>query len=250
MRAGVNAEVVEAFDINDNANKVHQHNFGHRPYQSLTSADLDCLGRMHDFFRLLVNFTLDKTSDTHTKMIEILGRTNFVLQEFILSLLQFGVPYSRPRYFCLVASSLTGFLGHSGALGNLLLLFFQELTHKFIYPAGKEETFNLSQSRPLFGDANADETVFSKLDEPQESRDTLLEYCEPIESFLEFKNCSDQSESNFVGTTTGSTNTEGILKKDEGSGFCSGIVDQYIVPLSLVERWGSAMGILLRFYVQ
>ncbi|RXH73464.1 hypothetical protein DVH24_016286 [Malus domestica] len=264
MRVGVNAEVVEAFDINDNANKVHQHNFGHRPYQgniqSLTAADLDCLGRMHDFFLLLANFTLDKTSDTHTKMIEILGRTNFVLQEFILSLLQFGEPYSRPRYFCLVASSLTGFLGHSEALGNLLLLFFQELTHKFIYPAGKEETLNLSQQvfnnqllrslGPLFGDANADETVFSKLDEPQESRDTLLEYCEPIESFLEFKNCSDQSESNFVGTTTGSTNTEGILKKDEGSGFCSGIVDQYIVPLSLVERWGSAMDILLRFYVQ
>ncbi|KAM2877919.1 hypothetical protein COP2_020735 [Malus domestica] len=141
MRVGVNAEVVEAFDINDNANKVHQHNFGHRPYQgniqSLTAADLDCLGRMHDFFLLLANFTLDKkqsgdaqafsflnilelilhtsrpmvlfvenvvgfeTSDTHTKMIEILGRTNFVLQEFILSLLQFGEPYSRPRYFCL-----------------------------------------------------------------------------------------------------------------------------------------------------
>ncbi|CAN6543337.1 unnamed protein product [Malus baccata var. baccata] len=229
MRAGVNAEVVEAFDINDNANKVHQHNFGHRPYQgniqSLTAADLDCLGRMHDFFLLLANFTLDKTSDTHTKMIEILGRTNFVLQEFILSLLQFGEPYSRPRYFCLVASSLT----------ELRLFFNNQL---------------LRSLGPLFGDANADETVFSKLDEPQESRDTLLEYCEPIESFLEFKNCSDQSVSNFVGTTTGSTNTEGILKKDEGSGFCSGIVDQYIVPLSLVERWGSAMGILLRFYVQ
>ncbi|KAM1134447.1 hypothetical protein ACFX19_044274 [Malus domestica] len=45
---------------------------------------------------------------------------------------------------------------------------------------------------PLFGDADADETVFSELDEPQESRDRLLESCEPIESFLEFKNCSDQ----------------------------------------------------------
>ncbi|RXH92040.1 hypothetical protein DVH24_021063 [Malus domestica] len=97
---------------------------------------------------------------------------------------------------------------------------------------------------PLFGDANADETVFSELDEPQESRDMLLESCEPIESFLEFKNCSDQSESNFGDTTTGSTNTEGILEKDEGNGYCSGIVDQYIVPLSLVERWGSAMDIV------
>lgn len=29
----MNAEVVEAFDINDKANDVYQHNFGHRPYQ-------------------------------------------------------------------------------------------------------------------------------------------------------------------------------------------------------------------------
>lgn len=33
MKAGVNAKVVEAFDINDTANDVYQHNFGHRPYQ-------------------------------------------------------------------------------------------------------------------------------------------------------------------------------------------------------------------------
>lgn len=43
-----------------------------------------------------------QTSDTHAKLIEILDRTNFVTQEFILSPLQFGIPYSRPRYFCLV----------------------------------------------------------------------------------------------------------------------------------------------------
>ena len=44
-----------------------------------------------------------QTSDTHTKMIEILEKTGFSTQEFILSPMQFGVPYSRPRYFCLVA---------------------------------------------------------------------------------------------------------------------------------------------------
>lgn len=43
-----------------------------------------------------------QTSDTHAKLIEILKKTNFVTQEFILSPLQFGIPYSRPRYFCLV----------------------------------------------------------------------------------------------------------------------------------------------------
>lgn len=33
MKAGVNAQVVEAFDINDKANDVYELNFGHRPYQ-------------------------------------------------------------------------------------------------------------------------------------------------------------------------------------------------------------------------
>lgn len=33
MKAGVNAVVVEAFDINDTANDVYEHNFGHRPHQ-------------------------------------------------------------------------------------------------------------------------------------------------------------------------------------------------------------------------
>lgn len=33
MRAGVNAQIVEAFEINDVANDVYQHNFGHRPFQ-------------------------------------------------------------------------------------------------------------------------------------------------------------------------------------------------------------------------
>ena len=35
MKAQVNAQVVQAFEINDTANDVYQHNFGHRPYQVL-----------------------------------------------------------------------------------------------------------------------------------------------------------------------------------------------------------------------
>lgn len=33
IKAGVNATMVQAFDINDVANDVYQHNFGHRPHQ-------------------------------------------------------------------------------------------------------------------------------------------------------------------------------------------------------------------------
>ncbi|XP_042044002.1 tRNA (cytosine(38)-C(5))-methyltransferase 2-like isoform X5 [Salvia splendens] len=45
MEAGVDAVVIEAFDINDVANDVYEHNFGHRPYQgniqTLSAANLD-----------------------------------------------------------------------------------------------------------------------------------------------------------------------------------------------------------------
>ena len=33
MASGARADVVEAFDINDVANDVYEHNFGHRPCQ-------------------------------------------------------------------------------------------------------------------------------------------------------------------------------------------------------------------------
>lgn len=88
--------------------------------------------------------------------------------------------------------------------------------------------------------------MFCELDEPQGSLDKLLESCEPIERFLEFKNCRDQP--NFVDSTTVSTDTIGVLEKDEENGCCTSTLDQYSVPSSLIERWGSAMGILvLRF---
>lgn len=45
MKAGIDAEVIEAFDINDTANDVYEHNFGHRPFQgniqNLSAIELD-----------------------------------------------------------------------------------------------------------------------------------------------------------------------------------------------------------------
>lgn len=66
-----------------------------------------------------------QTSDTHRIMIEMLAKAAFVTQEFILSPLQFGVPYSRPRYFCLVALSLPVCVSHARLCVSLM---FVELT--------------------------------------------------------------------------------------------------------------------------
>ncbi|KAH0469180.1 hypothetical protein IEQ34_002412 [Dendrobium chrysotoxum] len=41
-------------------------------------------------------------SNTHKHMMDIFAKNTFVTQEYILSPLQFRIPYSRPRYFCLV----------------------------------------------------------------------------------------------------------------------------------------------------
>lgn len=70
MASGVVAEVVEAFEINDVANDVYQHNFGHRPHQVSTPSKLGtlclfCCFTAHNM-RLInckaCNFVLDDAS--------------------------------------------------------------------------------------------------------------------------------------------------------------------------------------------
>ncbi|MCE3217022.1 C-5 cytosine-specific DNA methylase [Datura stramonium] len=76
----------------------------HRPFQvTLDSNKVDIDSYNADAWLLSppVSRILDKTSDTHAILVEILEKNNFVTQEFILSPLQFGLPYSRPRYYCL-----------------------------------------------------------------------------------------------------------------------------------------------------
>ncbi|XP_015968902.1 tRNA (cytosine(38)-C(5))-methyltransferase 2-like [Arachis duranensis] len=246
LRAEVKAQVVEAFEINDRANDVYEHNFGHRPYQGniqcLTAADLDGYGadawllsppcqpytrqglqkdtgdaRAFSFLQILelMPFLLKppsllfvenvvgfETSDTHAKLIEILDRTNFVTQEFILSPLQFGIPYSRPRYFCLAKRKPYSFVN-------------EIWNRQLIQSPRPYEHFD---------------TAFIEDDLSQEDRHKLLQSCQSIESFLELKNPSNNIEAEYATLGKGDDNVCDSLQ-------------QYYVPLSLVERWGSAMGI-------
>ncbi|KAI3822429.1 hypothetical protein L1987_10019 [Smallanthus sonchifolius] len=239
MKAGVNAKMVEAFDINDLANDVYAHNFGHRPFQgniqTLSAADLDryeanvwllsppCQpytrqglqkqsadARASSFLRILEiipelrqppamlfveNVVGFETSDTHQKMIQILEESQFVTQEFVLSPLQFGVPYSRPRYFCLAKRKPSSFCN-------------PEFNGQLIFVP-----------KPLFG--HKESTLISENDQLISTSNDMQQTCLPIEIFLEFGNCMNQ-------------NTFSI----EGS------LSQYFVPSSLIERWGSAMDIV------
>ncbi|TYH08014.1 hypothetical protein ES288_A08G281300v1 [Gossypium darwinii] len=265
MKAGVNYHVIEAFEINDKANDVYQHNFGHRPYQgniqSLTEVDLDSYqanvwllsppcqpytrqglqkhsadARAFSFLNILElmprmskppdmllveNVVGFETSDTHAKMVEVLANSGLVTQEFILSPLQFGVPYSRPRYFCLAKRKPLSF--QYQLFNNQLLL----------------------SPSPLFG--NNEKTVIGENSQSQENWDKLIDSCQPIENFLEFTSSSDQ-----VNTETGPFANAEVSGNDqetsetfvEGDEFDFGAIDQFVVPLSLIERWGSAMDIV------
>lgn len=74
-----------------------------------------------------------QVSDTHDQLLEVLSGLNFNTQEFILSPLQFGVPYSRPRYFCLVRAfeylNMSGLAYHHGILAVFIFILF---AHHFL----------------------------------------------------------------------------------------------------------------------
>ncbi|KVH90286.1 C-5 cytosine methyltransferase, partial [Cynara cardunculus var. scolymus] len=248
MKAGLQTEMVEAFDINDLANDVYEHNFGHRPFQgniqTLTAADLDryCANvwllsppcqpytrqglqkqsadaRASSFLRILEiipqlmlppvmlfveNVVGFETSDTHQKMVQILEESQFEMQEFILSPLQFGVPYSRPRYFCLAKRKPSSFCNPE---------FNRQLLHVPELLVGCNESISISENGQLTS-----------------TSDKMLQTCLPIERFLEFGNSMNQVE-NGTSFPPDTCSDESSLK-------------QYFVPSNLIERWGSAMGIL------
>ncbi|RCV26165.1 hypothetical protein SETIT_5G223800v2 [Setaria italica] len=233
MASGARAEVVEAFDINDVANDVYEHNFGHRPcqgnIQTLTASDLDkykahawllsppCQpytrqglqkhsadARAFSFIKILnlmqnmshppqmlfvENVVGFEVSDTHDQLLEVLSSLNFNLQEFILSPLQFGVPYSRPRYFCLAKREPMGF---QNASFNKKLLWT---------PMCVSQTMNSTSQ-----------------DSDLRTEEELDPVCKPVKDFL--------------------------VKEDDGGIRNETILQDYIVPLNLIERWGNAMDIV------
>nr|CAD1823999.1 unnamed protein product [Ananas comosus var. bracteatus] len=218
IKAGVRGEVVEAFDINDRANDVYEHNFSHRPFQGniqiLTAADLDkyrarawllsppCQpytrqglkkhsadARASSFIKILdlmphmlqpplllfvENVVGFEISDTHKQLMEVLARLGFVTQEYILSPLQFGIPYSRPRYFCLAKRKPLSF---QNSLSDNKLLWTP--------PYRKSESTGITETSQ----------------HAVENKEELQSVCEPIRSFLEKESLySHQQE--FVGVAS------------------------------------------------
>lgn len=86
-------------------------------------------------------------------------------------------------------------------------------------------------------------TIDKDDDQSQEYWDELLQHCHPIENFLELAGSANgcDSKSSFLADNY----SEKVDKDDGDIGHNSDFSSQYLVPSSLVKRWGNAMGIPL-----
>jgi tRNA (cytosine38-C5)-methyltransferase len=101
----------------------------------------------------------------------------------------------------------------------------------------------IQSPRPLFEHFN---TVAKEDDLSLEDRQNVLQLCQPIEKFLVLKNPSNDTDVESEASTTGLSNdTSRSSGKDNDHEYDS--IDKFYVHPSLLERWGSAMGILVLF---
>ncbi|KAL5227270.1 hypothetical protein ABZP36_015535 [Zizania latifolia] len=145
-----------------------------------------------------------EVSDTHDQLLEVLSDLNFNTQEFILSPLQFGIPYSRPRYFCLAKREPRSFQNPS--VNSKLL---------------RAPTFLTSVKAGHY--------------RYNQNEDELEPICKPISHFLEIRSMNISEDSS--GTITDFKESDERIPSET-------VCEDYVVPLNFIERWGSAMDIV------
>lgn len=105
----------------------------------------------------------------------------------------------------------------------------------------------LWSSSPLVG-----QDVDPLNDEPFQQRDNWDDYvesCLPIEQFLQFN--GDVNREFYVQdvNVVPPEMVDASIENDARVGCCVSAEEQYLVPSSLIERWGNAMGILFLSYL-
>ncbi|KAF9979705.1 tRNA (cytosine-5-)-methyltransferase [Modicella reniformis] len=117
--SGHQGQVLKAFDINTTANEVYSHNHGKKQLAQYTrtgnqegSKDtraksflylMDILPKMTHppNYILLENVKGFEESDSRDLLVGALSRCGYEFQEMLITPLQFGIPNSRMRYYCL-----------------------------------------------------------------------------------------------------------------------------------------------------
>ncbi|KAG0578428.1 hypothetical protein KC19_4G022000 [Ceratodon purpureus] len=302
QESGVEAVVVEAFDINEVANDVYKHNFGHRPSQKniqrLNVRQLDTYradawimsppcqpytrqglrkdagdARAFSFLQMLEllpqmknppNYILVENvvgfenSITHGHLMDMFKELSFMTQEFIMSPRQLGIPYSRPRYFCLAKKEPKSFaqpaynrklLCELGPLVDFVKLKFEDRRNLPDEHDRKSIADEISHDR----EESLRRQPLVKLNEP------VLDpkvYCRPISDFMEEEPCTsdDMGTPPLLKKLVGNghdfleVETE-IARSEDGEKACdvAACADKwelYKLPSTVLERWGDCFDVV------
>jgi hypothetical protein len=224
---------------------------------------------------LVENVVGFENSVTHSQLIDVLEDAGFISQEFILTPLQLGIPYSRPRYFCLAKRKPLNF-GQPDLNSCLLCQLGPLADHiKFLahLPDVQQDdnlhsTCSLNSSNGLTGIdckllevANAGEIPTKKLPLMKMNEPVLDQTvcCRSISDFLESDPCAihdtgappllrracedgcgiDVSQMELQQQLDARETASLLLEADDDKWA------HYKLPVNVVERWGDVFGILL-----
>ncbi|XP_024390498.1 tRNA (cytosine(38)-C(5))-methyltransferase 2 isoform X3 [Physcomitrium patens] len=310
QEAGVEAVVVEAFDINEVANDVYEHNFGHRPsqrnIQRLTVSQLDAYkadtwimsppcqpytrqglrkdagdARAFSFLQMLEmlpqmkfppNYILVENvvgfedSITHGHLIDMFEDLGFMTQEFILSPLQLGIPYSRPRYFCLAKKKPKSFV--QPAYNNSLLCELGPLVEFVKLQLEDKSSILEEQSSKILPTVLSTAVETSEGSQHSFRRQPLLKmnepiidpgvYCRPVSDFMEEEPCTSDNLGappllrKLIGDHYESLESEAVITRSEDEGkcfdmnMCADKWELYKLPSSVLERWGDCFDMVTK----
>ncbi|MCO5570493.1 hypothetical protein L7F22_024215 [Adiantum nelumboides] len=166
-------------------------------------------------FLFVENVVGFESSVSHDILVEVLKKAEFSIQEFILTPLQLGIPYSRPRYFCLA----------------------KRRPSLFLYPQFDGQLLdNLGPVAPSFSvsvNQALDFSPHTKQSLKPSKGDSSCDYpCKTVKDYLENELFDEGGLGDAPRKETNAGNTDGICTKT------------YEVPGYLIDRWGDAFDVV------
>eukprot|EP00250_Pteridium_aquilinum_P034079 c7002_g1_i1 orf=104-1327(+) len=174
------------------------------------------------FIENVVGFECSVSHDLLTKALK---RAEFSIQEFILTPLQLGIPYSRPRYFCLAKQAPYCFL-------------YPQFDDQLLYNPGPTalSLSDMSEQELQSFASGSDQTLNSHGHEFRcdDVCTSLSEYLEEEQLFVDEDKLDKRDPSHFTESYVAQLDCNG--KKLEHNWF--------EVPDSLIDRWGDAFDVV------
>lgn len=199
----------------------------------------------HLFVENVVGF---ECSASHDQLVESLEREGFQMQEFILTPLQFGIPYSRPRYFCLAKRAPYCFLYpkfngrllcRRGPLGPSVF----DTTMEEVDPY--EDNVDHLQESSKFHVPEEDPTASCRSISDYLDTELLVEeYMISIYARYSSGNSADCISTHCHVDDINSCSAQARSKEQKLSEVKNGKFSCFKVPDSLIDRWGDAFDVV------